>query len=144
MSLENTKLTLSLYLAFKMMQKVFQGLAQDYGLAGAQWGALKFLWKTDGLTVSNLSEKLFLKNSTMTTLIDRMVRDGFVERKRDTEDRRVVKIYLTEKGAAFKDRVIDFESHFTDEIRGWLSEEEIDTLKHLLEKMSRGISRARQ
>lgn len=138
---ENSKLTSSLYLAFKIMQKNFHSLAQDHGLAGAQWGALKILWKTDGFTVSHLSKKLFLKNSTMTTLIDRMVRDGLVERKRDRDDRRVVKIYLTDKGAAFRDRVPDFESHFTGMVRGSLSEEEMNTLILLLGKMTGGIGR---
>lgn len=138
---ENTRLTSSLYLAFKIMQKNFHSLAQDHGLAGAQWAALKILWKTDGLTISHLSEKLFLKNSTMTTLIDRMVRDGFVERKRDRDDRRMVKIYLTDKGAAVRDRVPDFESHFTSVVRGSLSEEEMNTLILLLGKMTGGFCR---
>jgi len=38
------------------MQKIFYAVAQEHGLASAQWGALKILWDSDGLTASELSE----------------------------------------------------------------------------------------
>jgi hypothetical protein len=46
------------------MQKVFYAVAQEHGPASAQWGALKILWDSDGLTASEMSERLFLKNSS--------------------------------------------------------------------------------
>lgn len=122
------------------MQKIFYSVAQKHGLASAQWGALKILWDSDGLTISELSERLFLKNSSMTTLVDRMERDGYVVRKRMKDDRRVVKVYLTNKGVAVKDKVPDLETYFMHVINGILSADERNTLVHLLNKLSGGLT----
>jgi DNA-binding MarR family transcriptional regulator len=51
------------------------------------------------LSLSDLSDRIRAQNSTVTGIIDRMEREGLVVRARSTEDRRVVKIKLTEKGA---------------------------------------------
>jgi len=64
----------------------------------AYLGALLALWKEDGLKVVDLGRRSGLETSTMTGLIDRMERDGLVERRDDANDRRVQRINLTEKG----------------------------------------------
>jgi DNA-binding MarR family transcriptional regulator len=64
----------------------------------AYLGALFALWKEDGLKVVELGRRSGLETSTMTGLIDRMERDGLVERRDDENDRRVQRINLTEKG----------------------------------------------
>jgi len=64
----------------------------------AYLGALLALWKEDGLKVVDLGRRSGLETSTMTGLIDRMERDGLVERRDDANDRRVQRINLTGKG----------------------------------------------
>lgn len=64
----------------------------------AYLGALLALWKEDGLKVVELGRRSGLETSTMTGLIDRMERDGLVERCDDATDRRVQRITLTTKG----------------------------------------------
>ena len=61
-------------------------------------GALLALWQEDALKVVELGRRSGLETSTMTGLIDRMERDGLVERRDDANDRRVQRINLTEKG----------------------------------------------
>ena len=51
------------------------------------------------LSLSELSERIRAQNSTVTGIIDRMEREGLVVRARSSEDRRVVNIRLTDKGA---------------------------------------------
>lgn len=136
---QNKELTTSLRILFKKMHKVFCALAQENGMASAQLAALRILWEFDGLAISELSEKLLLKNSSMTTLIDRMERDGYVRREREKDDRRVVRVYLTDKGFEVKNLVPDFETHFMDMIKGDLSGSEINMLVLLLNKLSSAI-----
>ncbi|MHB8157002.1 MAG: MarR family winged helix-turn-helix transcriptional regulator [Desulfocucumaceae bacterium] len=139
MSEQDEKITRSLFTAAKRMKQLFYAHAQEQGLATAQWGGLKVLWNNDGLTISEMSQRLFSKNSTITTLVDRMERDGYVKRKRAKEDRRVVKVYLTDKGLKIKDSVVDFETHFMSLARGFLSDEELSNLISLLNKLSEGL-----
>lgn len=136
---QGREITAALYLAFKTMQKCFFDIAQSYGLAPAQLGALKRLWKNDGMTNTELGERLFLKTSTVTALIDRMERDGFVYRKRNKEDRRVINIWLTEKGWELKDGVPDLEKIVWGKLAKRLSEEELRELIRLLDKVCEAL-----
>lgn len=52
----------------------------------------------DHQTVSQVAKKLHLTPGTMTSMTDRLIRKGYVERKRDEGDRRVIRLYLTRKG----------------------------------------------
>ena len=60
---------------------------------------VKILEQLGDLSLSELSDRIRAQNSTVTGIIDRMEREGLVLRARSTEDRRVVHINLTEKGA---------------------------------------------
>ncbi|GBF32904.1 transcriptional regulator [Desulfocucumis palustris] len=139
MCLTQDKLSSALNIAFKKMQKSFYILAQEHKIATCQWSALKTLYNHDGLTISQLSEKLFTKNSSMTTLVDRLERDGYVKRERKASDRRVIRIFLTDKGIATNKSLPDFEKYFTGIAGKKLTPEEINTLKKLLNKLSESI-----
>lgn len=49
-------------------------------------------------TVSQVATKLHLTPGTMTAMTDRLIKKGYVERKRNEQDRRVIRLYLTNKG----------------------------------------------
>jgi len=136
---QGQEIVASLYVAFKKIQKYFYEIAQSYGLAPAQLGALRRLWKNDGIANTELGERLLLKTSTVTALIDRMERDGFVFRERNKEDRRVVNIWLTEKGKQLKGNVPDLESVMLERLKGKLTEAEIGELTRLLNKVSEAM-----
>lgn len=52
----------------------------------------------DHQTVSQVAKKLHLTPGTMTAMTDRLIRKGYVIRKRDEKDRRIIRLYLTDKG----------------------------------------------
>jgi DNA-binding MarR family transcriptional regulator len=79
-------------------RRVTRAVAEQYGLTGSQLLVLKMLQPAGQLSLSELSEKIRAKNSTVTGIIDRMERDGIVLRNRSEEDRRVVHLSLTPKG----------------------------------------------
>ncbi len=80
-------------------RRVTKELARRAELTGPQLTVLKLLEGVGDLSLSELSERIRAQNSTVTGIIDRMEREGLVVRARSTEDRRVVHIRLTEKGA---------------------------------------------
>lgn len=79
-------------------RRVTRAVAEQYGLTGSQLLVLKMLEPVGQLSLSDLSARIRAKNSTVTGIIDRMERDGIVQRRRSDEDRRVVHIVLTAKG----------------------------------------------
>jgi DNA-binding MarR family transcriptional regulator len=80
-------------------RRVTKEVARRAELTGPQLTVLKVLEGVGDLSLSELSERIRAQNSTVTGIIDRMEREGLVVRARSTEDRRVVHIRLTEKGA---------------------------------------------
>lgn len=84
---------------------VSKKLAQ-WGLSVPKYGVLKQLYDHEPCTLSELSGSIFSGNSNMTTLIDRMEKDGLVKRTDDSRDRRIKKVLLTEKGREIVPKII--------------------------------------
>jgi len=59
---------------------------------------LKTVFQNGGLPLGELSQKMYLHPSTITGVVDRLEKKGYVSRDRDQEDRRVVMVQLTPKG----------------------------------------------
>ncbi len=89
-------------------------LVGQIGLHRGQSLVLKSLWGQDGLTNSELADLLFVRPATMTNMIKRMEKIGLVERRPDTEDQRMSRVYLTEAGYEIQEPVrqvwMDFEA----------------------------------
>jgi len=88
----------SLRRIFKALQDYSQEVSSSFGITGPQLWALKTLSRHDGLALGDLSRQMYLHPSTITGVIDRLERKGYVARDRDRNDRRVVKVKLTPAG----------------------------------------------
>jgi DNA-binding MarR family transcriptional regulator len=80
-------------------RRLTKELARSVDLTGPQLTVLKMLEGVGDLSLSELSERIRAQNSTVTGIIDRMERENLVVRARSSEDKRVVYIKLTDKGA---------------------------------------------
>lgn len=80
-------------------RRVTKELARRANVTGPQLTVVKLLETIGDLSLSELSDKIRAQNSTVTGIVDRMEREGLAQRVRSTEDRRVVRIRLTDKGA---------------------------------------------
>jgi DNA-binding MarR family transcriptional regulator len=72
--------------------------AQGTGLSPAGLGILRVLVARDGLKSSEVAARGWSTPGTVTSVVDTLVREGYVERRRDEMDRRVVRLYVTEAG----------------------------------------------
>ncbi len=79
-------------------RRVTKELARRANVTGPQLTVVKLLETIGDLSLSELSDRIRAQNSTVTGIVDRMEREGLAQRVRSTEDRRVVRIHLTEKG----------------------------------------------
>ena len=77
-------------------------LFEAIGLYRGQPPVLLALWEKEGLTQTELAERLQNTPATVTKMLQRMEKSGFIQRKPDTEDQRVSRVYLTEAGRAIQ------------------------------------------
>lgn len=103
--------------------------------------ALMNLWEEDGLKVVELGKRSGLETSSMTGLIDRMERDGLVERVPDPSDRRVLRIILTDEGNRIKIPVVTVVERLISELFQGASEDEVARATALLQRV---LERANQ
>lgn len=104
-----------------------------------QFTALQFIVKEkdNPISIGDLSRSMGLAFSTVTDLIDRMEKLGFVERRKDERDRRVIRIYPLEKGIDVLDQVVNHRVSFVEDvIDGHYTDEEKERLQSELKKLS--------
>jgi DNA-binding MarR family transcriptional regulator len=100
----DNQLCFALYSTSLAMTKLYKPLLEELGLTYPQYLAMLVLWEQDGLTVSELGERLYLDSGTLTPLLKRMEAAGLVSRIRAVEDERRVHITLTAAGRKLKAR----------------------------------------
>ena len=119
---------------------VSKKLAQ-WGLSVPKYGIIRQLYDHETLTLSELSRLIFRGNSNMTTLVDRMERDGIVQRVGHDNDRRVKVLRLTAKGRALAPKVIKEYRSFLHEMMSCMTRSEqrmlVDLLTHLKERLEK-------
>ncbi|MES0869578.1 MarR family winged helix-turn-helix transcriptional regulator [Pseudovibrio sp. SCP19] len=117
-------------------------LAEDYlrphDLSLAQWVVLSALWRQDGLSVSELSDYSGKKTAALSRLLDRMESKELVSRSAVEDDKRSVKIHLTEKGQGLS-HLIDMYRHVNGVLLADLTEEEQKLLLPMLERMLQSV-----
>jgi DNA-binding MarR family transcriptional regulator len=88
--------------ATKLMGAYGQGSVRASGLklSLAGLGVLRILMSEDGLKASEVADRAWSSPGTLTSVVNTLVRDGFVERRPDEADRRVVRLYITDQGRA--------------------------------------------
>ena len=80
-------------------------LLEELGLLFGQPPVLFALWEQDGMMQAELARHMHRTPATVTTTLSRMERDGWVERRRDDYDRRVTRVFVTEKGLNIRKEV---------------------------------------
>jgi DNA-binding MarR family transcriptional regulator len=100
----DNQLCFALYSASLAMTKLYKPLLAELGLTYPQYLSLLALWEHDGVTVSELGQRLHLDSGTLTPLLKRLEAMGLISRQRDTTDERRVHIHLTAQGRQLKAR----------------------------------------
>lgn len=82
-------------------------ILKDFDITPPQFNALLELICGGNLTMGELCDRLYLASSTVTDLVDRMEKNGLVERERDPADRRVIRLNVKEYGHRLVGRVME-------------------------------------
>ena len=104
-------------------------ILSNYTITPPQFVALQWLFEDGDMTIGELSNKMFLAFSTTTDLVDRMEKNELVQRVKDPNDRRVVRIHLLEEGKRLIDEVIKKRQAYLQEVLSEYTTEEMEELK---------------
>lgn len=101
------QLCFPLYAAARNVTGLYTPWLKPLGLTYTQYIVFLVLWEKDGVSVTEIGEKLMLDNGTLSPLLKKMEQAGYVERRRCREDDRVVEITLTDKGKVLQEKAKD-------------------------------------
>ncbi|MBD8037409.1 MULTISPECIES: MarR family winged helix-turn-helix transcriptional regulator [Solibacillus] len=122
------------YISHLIKQKGREILS-NYTITPPQFIALQWLHESGDMTIGDLSTKMYLAFSTTTDLVDRMEKNELVQRVRDENDRRVVRIHLLSEGERIIQEVILKRQDYLRDITEEFNEEEFEQLSRTLQKL---------
>jgi len=110
------------------------------GLYRGQPKMIYILSKDDGLTKKELAQRIDVTAPTITKMVERLEKNGFVFTKKDEKDKRITRVYISDKGREIKEELVEFfneskEVYFKD-----MKDEEVEMLHSLLTRMSDNVS----
>ena len=106
LKLEN-QLCFPLYACSRKIVGSYTPYLKPLGLTYTQYIVFMVLWEKESVNVGQLGETLCLDAGTLTPLLKRLEKDGYVTRKRSEEDERVTIVSITNKGNRLKEKCKD-------------------------------------
>ena len=106
MKLDN-QLCFPLYAAARNVTGLYTPWLKPLELTYTQYIVLLVLWEKDGISVTEIGERLMLDNGTLSPLLKKLEQAGYVSRQRSREDERIVVITLTDAGKALQEKAKD-------------------------------------
>jgi DNA-binding MarR family transcriptional regulator len=113
---------------------------EGIGLRHAQGMILYQLWHKDGIAQNVLAQALNITPATATNTLQRMEQNGWIERRRDVKDQRIVRVYLTEKAKALRAEAGASFRELDRELDAMLTDNQHKTLMALLSKIHGRLS----
>ena len=126
-----------IFLISKVCQKLIINLQKAFSESGVEVTPIQvmllfFLQKNDGSSLTQISQGLMLENPTVTGLIDRLEKLGYVKRSDHPNDRRVYLVHLTEKGNKVAKKALPIVKKLNEQIKEGYSKGEIEDFKKVL------------
>ena len=126
-----------MFLISKVYQKLITDLQKSFSGSGVEVTPIQvmllfFLQQNDGLSLTQISQGLMLENPTVTGLIDRLEKSGYVKRSDHPNDRRVYLVHLTEEGNKVAKKALPIVKKLNDKIKEGYSKGEIEDFKKVL------------
>ncbi|HEY5576268.1 MAG TPA: MarR family transcriptional regulator [Clostridiaceae bacterium] len=108
----------------RTMKNIHDKRFQEYGITVSQASLLHQLWHKDGLTQTQIQEKLSMRGASVSGLVDALLKKDLIIRKQDEDDARCKRLYLTEKGLEIEDKTIGLMMELDEEITEGFDQEE--------------------
>ncbi len=124
----------------RLMRRVYEhydSRLSPFNLTTPQYMVFSALWVGDGITIGELGQRVALDGSTITGILDRMEKNGYVERRPNVEDRRSALVYLTQKAREVGPRIIGFADELNAAIRKNIPGQDMAVFERVLRELGR-------
>ena len=95
-----------IYLCSKEIIKKYNPLLSELDLTYTQYVVMMFFWERESSNLKELAQTLMIDPSTLTPLLKKIEKKGYIKRERAKDDERNLVITLTEEGEALKDKAL--------------------------------------
>ena len=106
----DNQLCFRLYTASRLISQAYHPLLSEHAVTYPQYLVLLVLWEKDSQPVNDIAKRLFLETNTVTPLLQRMEKEGFVSREKGKKDGRQMIVSLTYKGKDLQNKLLDVPS----------------------------------
>ena len=132
---QNCHLGLLLGRAALLKDRIIDTHMEPHGITAAQFKVLIIMAQFGVDTPAELCRNLSLDSGSMTRMLDRLEQKDLLLRKRCADDRRLVRLALTEEGQALADKLPEIGVNAMNQLAGALDSEELQTLEAILKKI---------
>ncbi len=115
-------------------------LRRNVGVTLSQWRVVASLVQQPGLTQKEIADKVGVEGATLVPIIDKMEKEGLLKRKPDSKDRRVNRIYLTQKADSLWNSMTECANYIRKVSAKDISEDKLETTLETLRKISKNLS----
>ena len=136
---QSLKLFIVLSRASKAITEMTNQFFQDQGLNPTEFAVLELLYHKGHQPLQQIGQKILLASGSITYVVDKLEKRGYIKRILCPNDRRVTYAQITEEGSAFMDRVFPMHEQQLHEIMSVLTDEEKEQAISLLKKLGLSI-----
>jgi len=116
----------------RLLYDYYERRLSPFDLTPPQYFVFNALWMGDGITIGELGARVSLDSSTLTGIIDRMEKSGYIERKPNPNDRRSVLVFLTERARGLGPHILDFADELDATLKQPFSKKDMATFERVL------------
>ena len=124
------------------MNSCYRPLLDRIGLTYSQYTVMLVLWENDQVALRDLGELLHLDSGTLSPLLKRLEKQGFITRRRDADDERVLRVSLTDEGRDLRAQAKKVQAEV--ETMTGLSRRDLVQLREQLNSLSKYMREASQ
>ena len=135
----DNQLCFRLYTASRLVAGAYNPYFEPLGITYPQYLVLLVLWEKDQQPVNDIAKRLHLETNTVTPLLQRMEKAGFIVRKRGEKDTRQRIVSLTPKGIAMREQAKNIPDDLSKQVLQHVSMEEITNIIPALDKLIEGL-----
>ncbi|MDY0210487.1 MAG: MarR family transcriptional regulator [Acholeplasma sp.] len=138
--MRNLKTVTVLFRAKNSFENIIKKDVLSYGLNPSEFGTLEALYHKGNLSVQEVTEKVLIANSSMTYVLDNLVKRGLITREQSLKDKRSFVLSLTQNGIDKMNQIYPTHEINMKKVLAVLTAEEELELQRLLKKIGKAAS----
>ena len=136
------QLCFPLYLCSKEIIRKYTAYLKDIDLTYTQYIVMMFFWEEGSSNLKELGKTMILDSSTLTPLVNKLVKKGYLSKEKQSKDERYVMISITKEGKELQEKALKIQEEMNKGL--CLTEEEVEFLYKILYKVLFNIEKEKE